>query len=174
MRLAFVQWILGVSALVAVAGCSSGTAASPSLDVDSGVSPSDGGGAAPSDAEGAPDAVADDAGGGATFTEVYSEIINGAPDCNGCHEPPSPTGDLDMSSQATAYANLVGKPATAAPKCASATQLLVDPGNASDSLLYLKVTNPPCGSQMPLNGPVLTAPQVQLIESWINAGARND
>jgi hypothetical protein len=153
MGLTLVRILLGCMVL-SVCGCSSGAPASPEAG-DAG-------------AQGASD------GGAATFTEVYAQIINGAPDCNGCHTPPDPTGDLDMSTQAVAYANLVGKPATAAPKCASATQLLVDPGDAAHSLLYLKVTSPPCGSQMPLDGAALTAPQVELIESWINAGALND
>jgi hypothetical protein len=44
-----------------------------------------------------------------TFTNVYSSIIGAR--CVGCHKPGSSgvtTGMLDMSSQATAYANLVG------------------------------------------------------------------
>jgi hypothetical protein len=113
--------------------------------------------------------------GVATFTEVYSQIINGPPGCNGCHTPPAPTGNLDMSTQAIAYTNLVGKPPTSAPLCASETSLkLVDPGNACNSLIYLKVTGPPCGSQMPLGGTPLTPAQYDLIGTWINAGAKND
>jgi hypothetical protein len=157
------------AAMVALYGCSSGSPAMPGFPSDAGVG-------AQEDAVGADQTASPvaDAGAAATFTEVYTQIINGPPDCNGCHGPPVPTGDLDMSSQATAYANLVRKHTTAAPKCAAETDLLVDPGNASESVIYLKVTVPPCGSQMPLGGPSLTAPQVELIKSWINASAPNN
>jgi len=124
------------------------------------------------------DATIDGATPGAapTFTQVYADIINGPPGCNGCHSPAGgPTGNLDMSSQATAYKNLVGNPPTSAPLCASETSLkLVDPGVACNSLIYLKVTMPPCGAQMPFGGTPLTPAQYSLIGRWINAGAKND
>ena len=114
-----------------------------------------------------------------TFTRVYSEIINSGPSCNGCHTPAAgPTGNLDMSSQATAYMNLVSKPPTSAKPCnveQSTALFLVDPGKACTSLMYLKVTNPPCGVKMPASGPpYLTQAQSDLVGGWINAGAKND
>jgi hypothetical protein len=129
---------------------------------------------APNDTGAVTDGGANDDASVATFTQVYAAIINGSPNCNGCHTSPSPTGNLDMSTQAKAYANLVGQPATSAPSCASETLDLVAPGNPGQSLMYLKVTSPPCGKQMPLGGPYLTAPQVALIQSWIAAGALDD
>jgi hypothetical protein len=107
----------------------------------------------------------------ATFTEVFAQIINGPPGCTECHPP---SGALDLSTQATAYAALVSQPATSSTSCASQTIDLVTPGNADMSLLYLKVSNPPCGSKMPLGGTALDATQLQLISSWINGGALNN
>jgi hypothetical protein len=111
---------------------------------------------------------------GATFTAVYSQIINGPPGCNGCHANPGAAAGLDMGTQASAYASLVGQHVTAAAPCVSQSVLLVDPGNANESLMYLKVTSPPCGGRMPLGGSMLSSDLIQLIEAWIDAGAKND
>lgn len=125
-----------------------------------------------------------------TFTSVYTAIIEAH--CTGCHHPGGSgvtVGQLDMSSQGVAYADLVGVAAqgTAAGAsgvaCASAMPPLVRvvPGDAASSLLFNKVdaklagTNPPCGSPMPLGAaPPLTEDEVFLIAAWIDAGARND
>jgi mono/diheme cytochrome c family protein len=175
-----------VSIAVAVASlgaCNAGNPALPSVPADSrpilvgiyqDASEPDASADASSEAAAVAEGGASEDAGAATFTQVYAEIINGPPNCNGCHTPPSPTGNLDMSTQAKAYANLVGQPATSAPSCASEALDLVAPGAPSQSLMYLKVTSPPCGKQMPLGGPYLTAPQVALIQSWIAAGALDD
>jgi len=50
----------------------------------------------------------------------------------------------------------------------------VDPGNPDASLLYLKITNPPCGSKMPLSygtSGSLDPLQIAQIGAWIEAGA---
>ena len=122
-----------------------------------------------------------DAGGdgavAATFTNVYDNVI--AKRCTGCHT--TPTGDgitegkLDMTTKALAFTNLVGAPA-AGPECVG-KQVRVVPGKPDDSLLYLKVSldDPaPCDKKMPQVGAPLSQADVDLIESWINAGAKND
>ena len=83
-----------------------------------------------------------------------------------------------MSTQAKAYSNLVSvastTPSGETPTCPAGDR--VDPGNASMSLLYLKVSeaNPPCGAQMPKGGPHLSTAEQTMIEDWINAGAKNN
>jgi hypothetical protein len=82
------------------------------------------------------------------------------------------TGKLDMSSQATAFMNLVGVAAAGAECGGKGTRVVA--GNADMSILFQKVTTPTCGSQMPLGGTPLTGAQTEEIQSWINAGAMND
>jgi hypothetical protein len=103
-----------------------------------------------------------------TFTEVYDQVFKGS--CLNCH-----TGfigqfnGLDVSTQSAAYANMVNKSSS---RCRGET--LVVPGHAGSSLLYLKVTSPPCGSLMPQNGPALPQSSIDLIKNWIDEGAPND
>jgi hypothetical protein len=86
----------------------------------------------------------------------------------------SAEGDLDMSSQATAYAQLVNVAATTAPiDTTPCSGDRVVPGSPSTSLMYLKITEvmPPCGAHMPLTGNPLTSQQIGLIQTWITEGA---
>lgn len=124
-----------------------------------------------------------------TFTNVYANVIGAR--CTGCHRPGGGgvnTGMLDMSTQATAYANLVGVASAGTAggasgiTCASIAMTRVSPGNATGSLLYNKVasklagTPAACGSPMPLPATAtpLTQAQVDLIAAWIGGGALND
>lgn len=115
----------------------------------------------------------EDSGSDVTFTEVYATVLR--PDCSSCHTAGGEAPFLVMSSQSAAYANLVGVKASG-PSCGSSGDTRVVAGSASTSLLYEKVSMspPPCGSQMPLGGPPLNAPDQELIAAWINAGAQND
>lgn len=126
-----------------------------------------------------------------TFTNVYATIIGVR--CTGCHRPGGSgvvVGQLDMSTQTAAYANLVNINAagtgagTSGITCASVMPPLVRviPSDANNSLLFNKVhsklvaTPAACGSPMPL--PAGAAPlrqsEVDLIAAWINAGAMNN
>jgi hypothetical protein len=109
----------------------------------------------------------------ATFTEIYVTILQ--PTCSVCHKPGGIGAFQDFSSQSSAYTALVGVKASG-PSCGSSDETRVVAENASQSLLFQKVSeaNPPCGSQMPLGGPPLSSAQMTLIEDWINAGALND
>jgi hypothetical protein len=117
-----------------------------------------------------------DANTAATWTDVYIEIVQ--PTCSGCHNPAGvgdTSGKLDMSSQDTAYANLVDVPAGGSACAGKGTR--VTPSNAQTSVMYLKIspTDPsPCGLKMPLGGVSLPQSQVDQIASWINAGAMNN
>jgi hypothetical protein len=117
--------------------------------------------------------VADTAAAPVTFTELYVTILQ--PTCSECHKPGGIGAFQDFSSHASAYTALVGVKASG-PSCGSSGETRVVAGNASQSLLFQKVSeaNPPCGSQMPLGGPPLSSAQMTLIEEWINAGALND
>jgi len=110
-----------------------------------------------------------DANAGPTFSQVYLTIISGR--CTGCH---GGSGGLNMSTQATAYANLVNVMAAGAA-CGSSGQFRVVPGSSATSLLFNKVNGTQtCGAQMPRGGAALPAAQVALIQSWIDHGALNN
>jgi polyvinyl alcohol dehydrogenase (cytochrome) len=116
-------------------------------------------------------------GGGATFdpifSAIYNEIIVGK-GCNtgSCHG--SDQGNLLMSSQSEAYANLVGVKASG-PLCGASGLTRVVPGDPASSLMFDKVSSatPVCGSTMPPGAP-LSAQEVEQIRSWIERGAAND
>jgi hypothetical protein len=112
-----------------------------------------------------------------TFTEVYNDVMvpNG---CSSHHIATGPDDFLDMSTQANAYKNLVGVKADG-PKCGTSGLTRVVAGNASESLMYEKVSEakPPCGGQMPLGcsaSSCLSTSDQQEIQNWINAGAMNN
>jgi hypothetical protein len=111
-----------------------------------------------------------------TFSNLYATIFP----ANGCtthHAGGNEYGGLDMTTQAIAYTNLVGaKSATPSGESPACPGERVVPGSASMSLLYLKVSEakPPCGLQMPLDQPPLTATELTLIMDWINDGAKNN
>jgi hypothetical protein len=111
---------------------------------------------------------------GTTFADVYPIIASSCTTAV-CHYKGVTTleSDLDMSSQATAYAQLVGVPA-AGESCAGMGLIRVIPGNVSMSLLYEKVStaaSSPCGSHMPLTGSSLSLQDQTLIQTWIMEGA---
>ena len=114
-----------------------------------------------------------------TFTEIYAELFPAGTtaQCNYCHDrPPNDisNGKLNMGhTRADAYAALVG-PSSASAKCGGGRSLVV-PGDPSGSLLYQKLgTAPPCGDRMPQGGSPLTDAQLEMVRSWIAAGAKND
>lgn len=84
--------------------------------------------------------------------------------CVDCH---GGTCSLDLSSAPVAYTGLVNVAGSCCPN-----ETLVVPGNSAGSLLYLKLTAPPCGSTMPLIGTFNGDPNV--IRDWIDAGALNN
>lgn len=118
-----------------------------------------------------------------TFTQVYADILTQY-GCATCHAPGGKGekfGNLNMSTKALAWANLVGVPA-AGSSCATSNLERVVKDNAAESLIVQKVESakPPCGAQMPLNCGKTGAPSclpesaVQELETWINGGALDD
>jgi hypothetical protein len=150
---------------LSASGCSSGSPAPENPADDASPSAGDGEGAA-------------DAGATPTYHPTYSAIWDEilSPTCAlpFCH---GGSGDyLQLSSKAIGYSSLVGAPASG-PDCGATGLRRVDPGNPGTSLLYLKVTSPPCGSKMPIEygaPEYLDSRQVAQIHDWIVAGAHND
>ena len=125
-------------------------------------------------------AAAPPADGGApppTWTLVFGQVIT---QCNDHHSGSPPAGNLDMGTQSNAYANLVRVPASGEACGAAALDggtpaLRVKPGDAEASLLYTKlIGTATCGTQMPQQNAKLPQEQIDLVRSWINAGAPND
>jgi hypothetical protein len=89
----------------------------------------------------------------------------------GCHIPGSPPNGLIMTPT-QAYANLVGVSVVESP-----SYTRVDPGTASDSYIYLKITGTaPVGTKMPppATNDTLSASEIAIITDWINQGAKNN
>ena len=114
-----------------------------------------------------------------TFTSIYANIVT--PNCLECHGLPPPIeSNLEMRTQQEAYANLVGVVAMgtacgfAAPDGGPPPTRVI-PGDAADSLLYLKITNAQkCGGGMPLDANSLSNDDILTIKAWIDQGAAND
>jgi hypothetical protein len=87
------------------------------------------------------------------------------PSCagTGCHSDTSPQQDLDLVSP-DVKSRVVGVPGK---QC---LQVLVDPQNPEQSLLYQKLlVRPDCGAQMPLARPPLSNAEVACVLAWIAA-----
>lgn len=100
-----------------------------------------------------------------TFTAIHGSTFTSR--CVSCHKASSPDGQLDLSTRAMAYAELVGVPAV----CSGGGTLVI-PHDARQSLLWRKVAQVDlCGARMPRTGSPLNAAQILEIERWIEAGA---
>jgi hypothetical protein len=114
----------------------------------------------------------------ATFTAVYDAIWGTSTTgrCVTCHGMPASDAANGMlggiMDKAALHAALVSKPALGG--ACTGKGMYVVPGSPQTSLLVQKLgAMPPCGSRMPLGG-MLTAAELQLINDWIMAGAKND
>ena len=113
-----------------------------------------------------------------TFTQVYEMIFPRVTNahCDMCHGLPAfdlSNGNLSTGmDKASTYAALVGKTSTSS-MCNG--KLLVAPAQPEASLLLQKLLpNPPCGLRMPNGGMGLSDTQIELVRSWIAAGAADD
>jgi outer membrane protein assembly factor BamB len=108
-----------------------------------------------------------------SFSAIYTQIM--AQRCAGpvCHSSTSTGGSFNIPSGATASTvrgSLLNKPASGS-ECKTGGMSLVVPSNPDLSLLYRKLTDmPPCGSRMPVTGP-LTAEEIGRVRTWIANGA---
>jgi hypothetical protein len=90
--------------------------------------------------------------------------------CVGCHGPTFPPDFGSGSALSVMYIS-----AGTGGKC-DAAYTYVTPGDPYDSLLYEKITSPPCGDQMPQGGPYFNYIQTDRVWRWINelTGADDD
>ena len=101
-----------------------------------------------------------------TFSSIQSQIFE--PKCVRCHGAVANAG-LDLRA-ATGFANLVNAAST------ETALLRVAPGDPENSYLIHKLEGRSgiVGSQMPKDGPFLSAEQIDVVRSWITAGAANN
>jgi hypothetical protein len=80
-----------------------------------------------------------------------------------------------MTTKDVAYHAMVGVKSSG-PNCADSGLTIVEPDDPDASLLYLKITTPPCGNKMPAAQyfPPLDTNQTTQIHDWIARGALND
>lgn len=163
---------LSAACVLAVA-CACGGGALPG-----GSSPSVAGQPAVAGASGAQPSAAGAAGGGGKLSfanDVYPKLIRTK--CGACHNDAPSFGGLAFfpGGPETAYMNLVNQPAgNSRPdfKCKDSGLIRVVPGDPEHSLMYLKLTNPPCGSKMPSGIAGMATPeQLELVRQWILDGA---
>ena len=110
--------------------------------------------------------------GAPTYDAVYCEILGPSCAFAFCH---GGAGDyLQLGTPEVGYGSLVNARAEG-PSCAPTGLKRVSPGHPYDSLMFQKITDPPCGSRMPLSygfGGELTRAQVDQIGQWITCGAQ--
>jgi hypothetical protein len=105
-----------------------------------------------------------------TQNVITSGDSSGRPACTLCHAGANPAGRLNLSGDV--YSALVNKPSSFKPGA-----ILVIPGDPENSYLYQKLEGTPgiVGQRMPrTGGPYLTDGQIQVIERWIEEGAKNN
>jgi len=89
--------------------------------------------------------------------------------CIGCHGPPVPTANLDLSTGAS-HANLVNVVSTG-----YAPALRVAPADTAGSVLFHKVFGTAVyGARMPFGGAALPQAELDRVRAWILEGARDN
>ena len=106
--------------------------------------------------------------GSVTLTDVQVQVFSPSCALSDCHLGPGAQQGMDLSVGASA-GNLLGVPSAEVPGL-----LRVEPGNAVDSYLYMKLVADPriLGDPMPAESGPLSAGQLNLIETWIDQGAQ--
>ncbi len=87
-----------------------------------------------------------------TYNRDVKPILDGK--CVGCH------------SNLSSYSGVVN--GVGSGSCANRKYVIK--GEPNSSLIYLKITNPPCGGKMPQGGS-LSQSEIDTIKDWISAGA---
>lgn len=103
---------------------------------------------------------------GPTFAEIQNDVFT--PSCAGCHSGSNAPEGLDLTANA-AFDDIVNVTSEQVSEL-----MRVDPGNAEDSYLYIKIIGgdrmAPGTFQMPI-GSDLSDDQIRLVREWIDAGA---
>jgi hypothetical protein len=105
---------------------------------------------------------------GISFSSQIQPIFdNHSYGCTSCHG-----GNAGLFlTRGQSYANLVNVQAQAG-SCVGRKR--VQPGDASSSVLFLRVSGFSCGDRMPQGANPISPTDVNLIRDWINQGARNN
>jgi hypothetical protein len=104
-----------------------------------------------------------------TYAAVWNEVLHFNCAVEFCHG--GGTADyLELTSESVGYSSLVDAMASG-PMCAEAGLKRVDPFHPETSLVYLKITSPPCGSRMPQGLAPLGAADIDQVRRWIACGA---
>ncbi len=109
-----------------------------------------------------------------TYGAIYREVLT--PNCafEFCHGGSGLF--MDLETKELGYRTLVNFRA-AGVDCQSTGLMHVLPGKPEESLLYLKITMPPCGKKMPLmyvTSGMLDPREIEQIRQWILRGAPDD
>ncbi len=106
-------------------------------------------------------------GANARLIDVQAQVFSPRCALSGCHTGTGAQLGLNLSSGSTA-ATAVGVSSVEVPGL-----LRVDPYNATDSYLYMKITGDPRieGDPMPQAGTPLNAADLALVRDWIDQGA---
>lgn len=102
-----------------------------------------------------------------TLQSIQANVFNTSCALSNCHTGPNAPQGLDLSA-GSARANLIKVPSTQAPDF-----LRVEPGNADDSYLVMKLEGDSriSGARMPFQRPALSSNQLSVIRAWIDSGA---
>jgi len=103
-----------------------------------------------------------------TLLDVQVQVFGPSCALTDCHTSTNPPHQLDLSSVASSSASLGGVFSGEV-----SSLLRIEPGNATDSYLYMKLVDDSriLGDPMPLYNPSLGSADLALIETWINEGA---
>jgi hypothetical protein len=106
-------------------------------------------------------------GTGATYRQVQDTIFTPSCATSDCHQGVDAPYGLDLRS-GEALTNTVGLPSGERPEFDR-----IEPGNATDSYLYMKVAGDAriFGDRMPAFAPPLTDEKLLLLRDWIEQGA---
>ncbi len=104
-----------------------------------------------------------------TLTEVETEVFQGSCVFSSCHQGASPAGGLNLETPS--FDKLVNKPSTQDPQ-----RMLVVPGDPDASYVVDKLLsrNLVAGTEMMPPTAALSQERIDMITSWIEAGAAND
>ena len=100
-----------------------------------------------------------------SFSSIQTKVLNISCAVSGCHNG----NTFPTLTEGSAYNNIVNV-------TGSSGQNLIEPGDADNSYLYLKLTGAPgiFGEQMPKGLQPLEQSVVDSIKVWINSGAINN
>lgn len=104
-----------------------------------------------------------------TLAQVQAAVFT--PSCSACHNGVGAVlpGSMDLSSAAASQAALVN---VASAEVSTLRRVL--PGDPVNSYLVHKIEGTQAvGSRMPLGGPFLSQPNIDLVKAWIQGGAQN-